>query len=206
MMYTEKGIEENKKRRRKFNSGLSNAMEKIILGIFLLANIGIMLEIFGFKLENIRLKNKETTNIHQETQVKAIQAATTNIKPINPVQRAEPIESTEPVQQDQKESINNDNYYNTLKNTAKTVQKPLDSYINNYVLREMEEASLKRQQAEQQKNKKPEKTMQITSTTDKKTGTWEECPPYQREGYDYSNAVILCRDGQKIILPLGQRF
>ena len=170
MRYTEKGIIGNKK--KKTSNFIIQLLEKLILGLFLIATIGIATNIIYFKDEKV--VNFDSNN----------------------TQQAQP-------EYTPTKSRNKDYLHQAMINSADTINKPVSNYIDNYVLKEMrEDIEKKTQIQEQQRTKQKEKIAEISSPIRKDADTWNECPPYQREGYDSSNAVILCKNGKNIILPI----
>jgi hypothetical protein len=90
------------------------------------------------------------------------------------------------------------------------ITKPMNQYINNYILKEMKENIEKKEKLQQRQYQieppKTKKPTEITAINNRNSDTWEECAPKDRAGLDYSNAVILCRNGTRIILSNNPKF
>ncbi len=186
MIYTTKGkINRGKNSRlRKF---LSSFIEFLIPISFLLITLGIFFN-FAFFKSGYEI------------------VASNNLK-------AKPISHTYQDNPPSNEYVNKDNnkFHQTIKEATTTIDKPLNSYINNYVLKEMRESIERKEQERliqfqkqhtQQEPVKTNKVSEITSANKNSSQVWGECLLQDREGLTYSDAVILCKDGQKVILPI----
>jgi len=75
------------------------------------------------------------------------------------------------------------------------------------ITRKYKEKLKERQEKEKIEQEKKEQATKIKKPTidqvkREKAQAWEECPPNEREGYNSNKIIILCKEKEKVIIPI----